>query len=184
MPDKPPGRVYDTAEWKRVRSVVLAEEPTCRMCGEPATDVDHRRAIERGGAPYDRDNLQALCHSCHSRLTAALDGGFGNGKGAKGKGSGPAVEVAELDAFIDALRALHPHVVRPGNSDLIRRLASFYRMIAFHGARLEIDPGDSYSTDLYQKLSILALRHEAALGIGKPSPQEAADELPRPIRRR
>ena len=56
--------------------------------------------------------------------------------------------------------------------DIVRRLAHFYRMIDFHGKRLETDPGDSYSTDLLQKLSTLALRHEAVLGIGVPPRKE------------
>ena len=29
-------------------------------------------------AMWDEENLQALCHACHSRKTAAEDGGFGN----------------------------------------------------------------------------------------------------------
>jgi len=44
-----------------------------------ATHVDHVLA-HRGdeGLRLDPNNLQALCHSCHSRKTASLDGGFGN----------------------------------------------------------------------------------------------------------
>lgn len=45
----------------------------------PATDVDH--IIPHKGNEdlmWDEENLQALCHACHSRKTAAEDGGFGN----------------------------------------------------------------------------------------------------------
>lgn len=35
----------------------------------PATDVDHIKARRDGGGD-DWSNLQALCHSCHSRKTA------------------------------------------------------------------------------------------------------------------
>lgn len=42
----------------------------CRLCGEPATDIDHI------GQPIDGDinhpdNLQALCKDCHRKKTAA-----------------------------------------------------------------------------------------------------------------
>lgn len=29
---------------------------------------------------WDEDNLQPLCHGCHSRKTALRDGGFGRGR--------------------------------------------------------------------------------------------------------
>lgn len=52
--------------WRRLRTRVLAEEPLCRMCSEPATDVDHVN-----GDPSDnsKQNLQPLCHACHSHKT-------------------------------------------------------------------------------------------------------------------
>lgn len=62
--------------WQRLRASVLAGEPLCRHClwqGRivPATDVDHV-----SGDPGDNSaaNLQALCHACHSRKTAADHG--------------------------------------------------------------------------------------------------------------
>lgn len=36
----------------------------------PATDVDHKVPVSAGGAPFDPDNLQSLCHSHHSQKTA------------------------------------------------------------------------------------------------------------------
>lgn len=67
-------RVYDTQVWKRVRRAVLADNPLCVMCqrigvAHPATDVDHITPIEKGGAWYDPDNLQPLCHEHHSIKT-------------------------------------------------------------------------------------------------------------------
>jgi len=56
-------RGYDGA-WRRVRAQVLAEEPRCRMCGAPASEVDHIVPLARGGT-HDRANLQPLCVSCH-----------------------------------------------------------------------------------------------------------------------
>lgn len=74
-------RGYD-ARWRKLRSVVLFEEPLCRTClvrgyTTPASEVDHivphkgRRELF-----YDRTNLQAMCKSCHSRKTATEDSSF------------------------------------------------------------------------------------------------------------
>lgn len=64
--------VYWTPRWDRLRRRILLERPWCQWprCHLPATDVDHRIPIEDGGAPWDEDNLQALCHAHHSRKTA------------------------------------------------------------------------------------------------------------------
>ena len=63
--------------WRKLRKRVLEEEPSCRRCGEPSTDVDHIIPRRQGGSD-ERANLQSLCHSCHSKYTAETDGGFGN----------------------------------------------------------------------------------------------------------
>ena len=72
------------ARWRRLRERFLFEHPLCEEClkrgrAVPATDVDHIRP-HRGeeALMWDEENLQALCHACHSRKTAAEDGGFGN----------------------------------------------------------------------------------------------------------
>lgn len=49
-------------------------EPTCRVCGARATDVDHV-VPKRAGGPDAHSNLQSLCHSCHSRKTATRSAG-------------------------------------------------------------------------------------------------------------
>jgi 5-methylcytosine-specific restriction protein A len=61
-------RGYDRT-WARWRLMVLREEPMCRSCGGAASQVDHITPLSRGGT-NDRENLQPLCHSCHSRKTA------------------------------------------------------------------------------------------------------------------
>ena len=63
--------------WQQVRAEHLRMEPTCRICGEAATDVDHIVSRWYSGSD-DHDNLRSLCHSHHSRKTARVDGGFGN----------------------------------------------------------------------------------------------------------
>ena len=73
--------MYRCKQWFKLRARVKHEEPVCRtrFCGQLATDVDHIRPHK--GDPrlfFDRGNLQALCHGCHSRKTSRFDGGFGN----------------------------------------------------------------------------------------------------------
>lgn len=54
--------------WERLRAMILNQEPLCRECGEPATDVDHIVPRALGGTDA-AENLQPLCHACHSRKT-------------------------------------------------------------------------------------------------------------------
>ena len=72
-------RFYASAKWRRLREQQLYDEPWCQDCDkEFATDVDHIVPIGDGGDPYAPDNLQSLCHSCHSRKTAR-EGRWGKG---------------------------------------------------------------------------------------------------------
>jgi hypothetical protein len=65
-----------SSAWKRLRAEVLASEPLCRMCAArglvvPATDVDHiQDSPDDFTDDNSRDNLQSLCHECHSLKTA------------------------------------------------------------------------------------------------------------------
>lgn len=44
----------------------------CEACGRSGRlEVDHKTRLEAGGAPYDPENLQALCRGCHIAKTAA-----------------------------------------------------------------------------------------------------------------
>lgn len=63
------------AQWQKIRMDHLRKEPLCRdpyhLHPEqliPATDVDHIVPLSAGGSNRD-DNLQSLCHSCHSHKT-------------------------------------------------------------------------------------------------------------------
>ena len=59
----------DGAAWRKLRAAVLREQPLCACgCGQLATDVDH---IDNDPTNNERDNLQGLCHECHSRKTQA-----------------------------------------------------------------------------------------------------------------
>jgi 5-methylcytosine-specific restriction endonuclease McrA len=64
--------IYGSKRWLMLRRRVLFEQPICACgCGRLTEDVDHITPIERGGAPFERTNLQGLTHSCHSAKTAA-----------------------------------------------------------------------------------------------------------------
>ena len=68
--------MYGTGKWEALRSAQLLREPFCRACGrrgvrEYATDVDHIRDHKGDWTLFtDLENLESLCHSCHSRKTA------------------------------------------------------------------------------------------------------------------
>ena len=63
-------KLYNSARWKAVREKQLKIQPLCEAClnngiDEPATQVDHIRAISFGGDPLNIENLQSLCYRCH-----------------------------------------------------------------------------------------------------------------------
>lgn len=67
-------RFYATKAWLTFRASVLRDEPLCRRCAEAdrlviATHLDHIIPLAKGGEPLDRDNVQPLCHPCHSEKT-------------------------------------------------------------------------------------------------------------------
>ncbi len=67
-------RGYDYV-WQQFRAWFLRRHPLCsdpfkEGCHEAATDVHHRLAKAQGGEDSE-ENCQSLCHSCHSRVTAA-----------------------------------------------------------------------------------------------------------------
>lgn len=69
--------VHDNADgtaWRKIRAVVLAEEPICAVagCQRPSTEVDHILALSRGGAPVERANLQGMCKHHNASKGARL----------------------------------------------------------------------------------------------------------------
>ena len=69
--------MYSTDEWTQdIRPMQLLREPFCRECSRNglrvrATDVDHIEPHRGDWSKFtDRNNLQSLCHACHSRKTA------------------------------------------------------------------------------------------------------------------
>lgn len=85
-PQRKDRRSAESADWQRwyklpifakhLRPQQLLREPFCRECAKfglriPATDVDHIVPHRGDWALFtDPENLQSLCHSCHSRKTA------------------------------------------------------------------------------------------------------------------
>lgn len=60
--------------WKRIRDKYVSQHPFCEICYEngilvETEEVHHKKPLSEGGT-HDRDNLIALCKSCHSRIHA------------------------------------------------------------------------------------------------------------------
>ena len=78
--------LYDTARWRRERALFLRAHPLCEECRrqgriQAASQVDHIRPHEGDpGLFWDQANWQSLCVACHSKKTAAEDGGFGHAR--------------------------------------------------------------------------------------------------------
>lgn len=58
--------------WKRIRDWYIQEHPLCELCQQegkltPAEEVHHKKPLAEGGT-HARDNLVALCKSCHARI--------------------------------------------------------------------------------------------------------------------
>ena len=68
---KEDNKVYHTRRWRRLRELVLQQEPLCRECKKrnvitPANVVNHIIRIADGGEAFALDNLQPLCTKCHN----------------------------------------------------------------------------------------------------------------------
>jgi 5-methylcytosine-specific restriction protein A len=73
------------SEWRKFRSRYLALHTWCEVCllsdrYEPATELDHKLSLRKGGAKFDPANLSPLCKRCHTKKTNREDGGLGRGK--------------------------------------------------------------------------------------------------------
>lgn len=65
-------KFYRTQVWRILRTDQLLREPMCRECGARATDVDHITPHRGDWQLFvDKNNLESLCHRCHSRKTLA-----------------------------------------------------------------------------------------------------------------
>jgi len=69
-------RFYGRTAWARCRALKLRRNPLCERClREEGKTVEARHVhhiqdlAERPDLAYDLDNLESLCHPCHSRET-------------------------------------------------------------------------------------------------------------------
>lgn len=68
-------RFYSRVAWAKCRAAKLRRDPLCQRCRKDDRLVEARHVhhvIDLADAPalaYDLDNLESLCHPCHSRET-------------------------------------------------------------------------------------------------------------------
>lgn len=62
--------LYSSSKWKEISKNHLKNSPYCVVCGNKAEHVDHIQP-HRGNLDlfYNEDNLESLCHDCHSKKT-------------------------------------------------------------------------------------------------------------------
>jgi 5-methylcytosine-specific restriction endonuclease McrA len=72
--DREAARFYQSAPWRNLRRLKLAQDPLCEPCREkaryvPAKQVHHRKPRRtHPDLALDIDNLQSVCIPCHNRL--------------------------------------------------------------------------------------------------------------------
>jgi len=78
----PASRGYTNA-WRKVSAAFLERHPACNRCGNLAEHAHHHDGLgPNGPRGHDLANLEALCHSCHSKVTAREQpGGWARDRG-------------------------------------------------------------------------------------------------------
>jgi hypothetical protein len=97
-------KARNTADFKRQRARLLADDPTCTICGAEANTIDHIRPTDTFDNPLDAnhpDNLRVLCKSCNSRLGARY-------VNAKTSGRLPQIDHTERSDFLSEKSFLPP----------------------------------------------------------------------------
>ena len=73
-------KIYDTSQWRKLRSAYLQQHPLCELCQRedkvvPAVDVHHiisfmstNDHLKRKCIAYNPDNLMSLCKECHQKI--------------------------------------------------------------------------------------------------------------------
>ncbi len=70
-------RLRKTTEWRKMSDYLLAREPLCQICGEPA-GLRHHIIEPRGDASlfFDENNTASVCIECHNKVHAAYKRGI------------------------------------------------------------------------------------------------------------
>lgn len=71
-------KYYNTTEWRKLRETYIKAHPVCEECLNkgrvtPATSVHHKNSPFKNGNCnkslfLDYNNLEAVCHECHSEI--------------------------------------------------------------------------------------------------------------------
>ena len=73
--------IYNSKTWKNLRKQALIRDHyTCQLCGGRATEVHHLKEVNTvnvgdNAHAFDFENLQSLCHECHTLITQEEHGG-------------------------------------------------------------------------------------------------------------
>ena len=76
---------YNSREWHVARRITLRRDHyTCQRCGARAEEVHHKieltpENIHDITVTLNIDNLECLCHNCHTRETQGSDGDLNRG---------------------------------------------------------------------------------------------------------
>lgn len=67
--------VYLDRRWRVLKRQVRREQLVCvgyrgETCYEVWTSLDHKVALQDGGEPFDRENVQGMCERHHNMKTA------------------------------------------------------------------------------------------------------------------
>lgn len=72
-------KLINCHRWRKLRNEQLKRNPLCAICGDIATEVHHLKPIESEkeynkmeALAYDINNLQSLCHKCHSNTHISM----------------------------------------------------------------------------------------------------------------
>jgi len=73
-----PQKIRSTAQWRKVRKMVIDRAPICQWCGKrPAEHGHHIRPVaEVPEKAMDEANILAVCAECHEKIESATRRGI------------------------------------------------------------------------------------------------------------